>query len=97
MKTTQEVIANMRKHYEEMKGSPAKGILKAWVELLEESLSEEPVQNAPEAAPEPRHGTFDVRETGSREIWEFGKRGAVIPSYRCYAKPFGYFPDLDQS
>jgi hypothetical protein len=97
MKTTREVIQDMRNHYEEMKGSPAKGILKAWVELLEESLSVEPAQNTPQTAPEPRHGTFDVKETGNREIWEFGQRGSVIPHYRCYTKPFGYYPDLNQS
>ena len=95
MKTTREVIQDMRNHYEEMKGSPAKGILKAWVELLEESLSVEPAQNAPQTAPEPRHGTFDVRQTGMRELWVHGQKGAVIPAARCSVKAFGYYPDLD--
>lgn len=96
MKTTREVIADMRQHYEGMKGSPAKAVLRAWVETLEESLevgAETPRQTAPEA----RHGTFDVKASRNREVWVFGQRGAVVSADRCSVKPFGYYPDLDEA
>lgn len=52
--------------------------------------------SAKEAKRRGLHGTFDLRETGFREIWSQGNLDQRIPKFACPSTyPFGYFDDLE--
>jgi len=75
-----------------MKGGPAKGAIRAWLERLEAAT---PV-TTPVTKPL-RSGIFDNRKTNQREKWENGKLGPARPADWCPpSHPFGTYPDVEE-
>ena len=96
--SVERVLTQMRERVDAMRQGPARTALLVWVERLETARAlDAQTTDAPPLERPPRHGVFDNRATQRRETWTLGVLGQATPAARCRSKPFGHYPDLDQS